>query len=173
MKKIKLIPLIGIEIENIGIIQFGQNIYDIKMKLGDPDSQDGTELYYTRLNFRIDLNEKEIFEFVEFQGPYLENMEVSVYNINPFAINADELLEILALENNGEIDDSEAPYCYSFMNISIGIWREFTEKDILDTIEKMKVTGNYEESREWLNKDLEKSKHFWSIGLGMKDYYKL
>lgn len=171
MKKIKLIPLIGIDIENIGIIQFGQNIYDIKSKLGEPDSQDDLELYYDLLKFRIDLNEKKVFEFVEFQGPNLENIEISVYNVNPFAINADELLKILTVENNGEIDDSEAPYCYSFMNISIGIWREFVEKDIWNTMDEMKASGDYEESKEWLYKDLEKSKHFWSIGLGVEKYY--
>lgn len=171
MKKIKLIPLIGIDIENIGIIQFGVDIHDIKSKLGEPDSQNDTELYYDKFKFRIDLNEKKAFEFIEIQGPTPENIEINIFNINPFTINANEFLEILTIENNGTIDDSEAPYCYCFMNISIGLWREFTENDILNTIEEMKVLGDYEKSKEWLNQDLEKSKHFWSIGIGQKDYY--
>lgn len=171
MKKIKLIPLIGIDIENIGTIQFGQNICDIKSKLGEPDSQDGTEIYYDQLNFRIDLTNENTIEFIEFHGPILENTEISIYDINPFIINANELLKILTAKNNGKIDDLEAPYCYSFMNISVGIWREFVETDIQNSIKEMKFAGDYEKSKKWLNQDLEKSKHFWSIGIGVEKYY--
>lgn len=171
MKKIKLLPLIGVNIENIGIIQFGLDIHNIKLKLGEPNLQNDTELYYDE--FRIDLNENKEMEFIEFQGPTPKDIDISIYDVNPFTVCANKLLEILAIRNKGTIDDSEAPYCYCFMNISVGLWREFVEKDILDTIENMKNVGDYEKSKEWINLDLEKSKFFWSIGIGRKDYYKL
>ena len=47
---------------------------------------------------------------------------------DPFKIGTDNLVALLSAKNGGEIDDSEAEYCYGFVNISVGIWRDMTEK---------------------------------------------
>ena len=54
--------------------------------------------------------------------------------------------EKLLNEINGhdsERDDSDAGFCYSFLNISVGLWRENDE-----------------------------NKHWNTIGIGVKDYYR-
>ena len=56
-------------------------------------------------------------------------------------------IEVFPLEkikfDDNEVDDSEADFCYSFLNSSIGLWRENDEE-----------------------------KHWNILGIGMRDYYK-
>ena len=52
------------------------------------------------------------------------------------------MIEIMTGHDN-EVDDSEADFCYSFLNSSIGLWRENDEE-----------------------------KHWNTLGIGMRDYYK-
>jgi len=42
--------------------------------------------------------------------------------------------ELLTENNAGEIDDTDADHCYAFVNISVGIWREMSEKDVEDLL---------------------------------------
>ena len=35
----------------------------------------------------------------------------------------------------------------------------------------MKADNEYEENKDWLNEDLNKAKNFWTIGIGVKNYY--
>ena len=37
---------------------------------------------------------------------------------------------------------------------------------------EMKENDEYEENKNWILEDLEKSKNFWTIGIGIKNYYK-
>ena len=89
----------------------------------------------------------------------------------PFKIGAKKLTEILAEKNNGKIDDSEADYSFTFLNISVGVWRQLTEKNVEESIAEMKADNEYEENKDWLNDDLEKAKNFWTIGIGLENYY--
>ncbi|ODA41836.1 hypothetical protein DSBG_1328 [Desulfosporosinus sp. BG] len=73
--------------------------------------------------------------------------------------------------NNGSIDDHEAVYGYSFLNISVGIWRDMTSKNIEEMIYEVKEAGNYDLWKEELEMDLERTKYFRTIGIGMKGYY--
>lgn len=66
---------------------------------------------------------------------------ISIYGISVFETDADELIEIIT-EHDREVDDSEAGFCYSFLNVSIGLWRENDEE-----------------------------KHWDTLGIGVKDYY--
>ena len=49
---------------------------------------------------------------------------------------------------------------------------EVSEETIRQSIKEAKENGTYEDEKIWLLDDLEKSKHFWTIGIGLKDYYK-
>ena len=173
MTKIEILPLDGIKIENIGKLSLGQSKADIEKLLGKPsDTSNLKQLFFDEYEVRIDIDKKGNAEFIEFiYGPFPEKTELSIYGVNPFQIGASKLVEILTEKNNGKIDDSEAEYCYTFQNISVGVWRQLTEKTVEESIAEMKADNEYEENKDWLNEDLEKAKNFWTIGIGVKNYY--
>ncbi|EDM38513.1 hypothetical protein PBAL39_20610 [Pedobacter sp. BAL39] len=173
MIKIEILPLDGIEIDNIGKLSLGQSKSDIEKLLGSPsESSNLKQLFYDEYEFRIDLDSEGNSEFIEFlYGPFPEKTELSIYGHNPFQIGANKLIQILTEKNDGEIDDSEADYCYAFLNISVGIWRQLTEKTVEESIAEMKADNEYKGNQDWLNEDLNKAKNFWTIGIGVKNYY--
>jgi len=130
--KLKIIPLIGIEI-NDSKITFGSNINEIIKILGEPDYKNERQLYYDTLEFRMDFDNDKNLKFVELQGPETEKINPEIYGINPFEIEANELITILE-EKDSDIDVSEKPYCYCFREISIGVWRDTTPENILKSI---------------------------------------
>lgn len=169
MKKITLTPLQGIEIEGIGSISFGQTKAEVEKLLPNPEIVEGTQLHYDELELRIDLNQQGKVEFFELFGPDCEFIEPSIYGVNPFTTTAKELNKVLESKNSGKIDDTEAPYMYAYLGSSIGVWRDLTEKDAKEEIEQAKKEGEYED---WMEEELERSKYYWTIGIGEKDYYK-
>lgn len=173
MIKIEILPLDGIEIENIGKLSLGLSKTDIEKLLGKPsDNSNLKQLFFAEYELRIDLDKQGNAEFIEFiYGPFPENTELSIYSVDPFKIGANKLIDILTEKNNGKVDDSEAEYCYTFQNISVGVWRQLTEKTVEESIAEMKAENEYEENKDWLNEDLEKAKNFWTIGIGIKNYY--
>ena len=62
--KLKIIPLIGIEI-NDSKITFGSNINEIIKILGEPDYKNERQLYYDTLEFRMDFDNDKNLKFVE------------------------------------------------------------------------------------------------------------
>ena len=173
MTKIEILPLDGIVIENIGKLSLGQSKKKKEKLFGKPsESSNLKQLFFDEYEVRIDLDKKGNAEFIEFiYGPFPEKTELSIYGVNPFQIGATKLVEILAEKNNGKIDDSEAEYCYTFQNISVGVWRQLTEQNVEESIAEMKADNEYEENKDWLNEDLNKAKNFWTIGIGVKNYY--
>ena len=173
MTKIEILPLDGIVIENIGKLSLGQSKSNIEKLFGKPsESSNLKQLFFDEFEVRIDLDKKGNAEFIEFiYGPFPEKTELSIYGVNPFQIGATKLVEILTEKNNGKIDDSEAEYCYTFQNISVGVWRQLTEQNVEESIAEMKADNEYEENKDWLNEDLNKAKNFWTIGIGVKNYY--
>ncbi len=172
MKKIEFIPLVGIDIKNIGALPLGAGQTEVQALLGEPsDALDG-QYYYDELELRLDFNDRGQLEFIEsINGPYPEKTEINIYGVNPFQLEAEELLHILSEKNSGPVDDSEAGYCYTFLNSSVGVWRQMTEEDIQEDMEAIKAEGEYEDNVDMLLEDLEKSKFFWTIGIGVKGYY--
>ncbi len=169
MIKITLKPLEGIEIEGKGSVLFGQTKAEVEKLLPNPEIVEETQLHYDELELRIDLNAQNKVEFIEFFGPDCEFIEPSIYGVNPFTTPAKQLCKLLEGKNSGKIDDTEAPYSYAYLGNSVGVWRDLTEADAKEEIEQAKKDGEYED---WMEEELEKSKFFWTIGIGEKDYYK-
>ena len=78
--KLKIIPLIGIEI-NDSKITFGSNINEIIKILGEPDYKNERQLYYDTLEFRMDFDNDKNLKFVELQGPETEKINPEIYGI--------------------------------------------------------------------------------------------
>jgi hypothetical protein len=173
MIKIEVYPLKGIKIENVGEINLGQTKSEVERLLGKSfKTFDDKRLYYHNYEFRIDIDEFLNVEFIEFlSGPFPEKIKLSLYNIDPFQIGADNLFALLAEKNNGEIDKTEADYCYCFINISVGIWRQITQKSVEESIAEMILSGEYQENKDSLAEELEKSKNYWTVGIGVPNYY--
>lgn len=174
MKKIILHPLNGIEFENKEILELGTSKTELIHRLGKASNEIDKQLFYDDLELRIDLDEYGKIEFIEFiYGPFPEKTEIELYGINPFKTDSYNLIEILTENNNGEIDNTEEPYCFSFFESSIGIFRDSCEVDINEMITEMKENGEYSENEKWVLDDKEKARYFWTVGLGKKDYYRL
>ncbi|HVI47547.1 MAG TPA: hypothetical protein VM802_21940 [Chitinophaga sp.] len=170
--KIELMPLVGAKIEGAGEINFKQTIQEVKSILGESTKDEGRKLFYDQFEFRIDFDKKGKLEFIEMiYGPNCERAEVVIYDIDPFKLPAQELVDLLTVRGGNEVDDSEAPYSYAFPQISVGIWRDLTEETMLASIEELRKTGEYEQAKDNYDEDLEKSKFFGTIGIGVKKYY--
>lgn len=169
MKKVRLVPLQGVEIEKIGKIKFGDSKESILSVVGDVvEEQEDNSVLVDNLEMRFDFDENDKLIFIEIFGPFCQYIEPEMYGVKPFAQSSEQLLRILTEQNNGKLDDTEAPYCYAFPNISVGVWKEVTENDMIDEIKAARESGEYEQ---WMDDDLKRAKHFWTIGIGEKGYY--
>lgn len=173
MQKIEIKPLQGIEILNLGQINLRQEKGEIEKILGTPlKNANNNQSFYDDYELRIDYDELNKAEFIEFLfGPFPKKTELKIYGHDPFKIKAEELIKILTRKNDGPVDSQEAEYGYSFLNISVGIWREAIPTDIEELVAEMKQKGKYEKNKNWIEEELEKSRHFWTIGIGKKNYY--
>lgn len=172
MLHITLKPLEGITITGIGEVLFRQSLPEVISLLGQPSAHsDATQSFYDTYELRIDFDDQGV-SFIEFiYGPHPEKTLLSLYGINPFAIGADNLIELLSSKNNGPIDDSEAAYYYAFLNISVGVWREATPHDIQSSIDEAKLDGTVIDQIHQWEEELVAVKNFWTIGIGRKGYY--
>jgi len=173
MTIITIIPLQGIDIAGVGRIDLGQSIFELKKYLGLPgEHSDNRRLVYPDYECTISFDQSKTVEFIEFiSGPFPQRIQLSLYGIDPFQVGADNLVALLSERNAGPVDDSGAGYCYSFLNISVGIWRQGTEEDLQEWVEEKKENGEYEIDRTWIEEEVAKSKNFWTIGIGKPGYY--
>lgn len=173
MQTITLLPLEGIEIEGIGLLKLGTSKEAVHKFLGLPSEHDDHSWFYKKHEFRLDFDEEGNIEFIEFVfGPNPERTVLSVYEQNPFELDAADLVALLTKCNRGSaIDDSDAPYCYTFSHLAMGIWRQFTDADVQQSMDETPAEDRDSDEDEWLARDLEMGKHLRTIGLGVAGYY--
>ncbi len=165
MKKFVLEPHVG-----IGLIQLLDTKAKVHEVLGKTDAT-GTETdYYYNNALQISYNKSATVEFIEFCVN--EEVEIEIFGINPFKVLADDLIALLKEKNGPVFNKREAPFSYAFKSISVGVFRESSENEILESIDECKKDGSYETNKEWLLEDLEKFKYFQTIGIGVKGYYR-
>ena len=152
--------------DSIDVI-LGDDLESITNIIGKPDYQEESQLYYDRYEFRLDFDLNKKLEFIELQGPYTNRVIPLIYGVNPFELEAAELVTLLKEKNGSNIDDAEAPYCYSFRNISIGVWRQ----NIPEDISQSEIRDATDEERKIWIMEQKKAKHFWTIGVGNIGYY--
>ena len=68
-------------------------------------------------------------------------------------------------------DKHENGHSYQFMNLSIGIYREMTPRDVEEMIAEMKAHGIPTEQNPDLEADKEKALHLATVGAGVFGYY--
>jgi hypothetical protein len=172
MQKIILHPLKGIQLEKGISITFGMDEDEVINAIGSPSDKYENKLFFDHLELRIDLDDANKVEFIEFiYGPYPEHTEIEVYGINPFSTPANELVSLLSGQNDGFVDDSEKPFCYCFHAISVGVFRDACEERVQEYINEVKQNGEYEGREGEMQEEMEKSRYFWTIGIGKAGYY--
>jgi hypothetical protein len=165
MKKFIVEPLKG-----IGVINLGDVKSDVHSALGKTDTTGNDPDYYFENCLQVHYDKDNKVEFIEFctGGP----IEIEVFGANPFQLLANDLVNLLKEKNGPVFNKREAPFSYAFKTLSIGIFRESSEEDILESIEECKKEGTYKENEDWLLEDLEKFKYFQTLGIGVKGYYR-
>lgn len=123
------------------------------------------ELGYDVASITFEIKDHKLC-FLSFYQPDTEKDTIEIYGKEVFATNVKELHALLE-EKNGEPSE----YGNTFLNISTGYYQQFTQEAVEAEIEEMKESGEYEENKEWLLEDLEKSKYCMTFGIGKKGYY--
>ena len=136
--RVEVFPLEKITIDNKEIM-LGMNIDEVQKLIGISDrgfsNCDGESCrhYYFDSELGLDFDESGLLEFIEFLGGIDGNLRPYLYGVSAFETSADELLKMI-MEQDDEVDDSEADYCYCFLNTGIGFWRQDNQNKHWDTI---------------------------------------
>lgn len=166
--QVELYPLDKAVIGDI-TIYLGMDKTSVFNIIGKGESFDDKRYYYFNSELAIDFDAESKVEFIEFLGGIDGELQPMIYGVSAFEENADDLAEILKKYNNGEIDDSENGYSYGFLEISVGIYREFLPEEVIEDAENDNKSLDDEDVKE----DLRKASHWATIGIGVKDYYVL
>lgn len=132
----------------------------------------GNRYYYYNCEMAIDYDADMKVKFIEFLGGIDGFLRPVIYGVSAFEVFSDSLTSLLTQKNDGEIDDSERGYCYSFLNISVGIYRETTPSAVDEMKKEMEADGIPIENNKDIEIEIRKAKHWSTIGIGVVDYYK-
>ena len=173
MIEIEIRPLKGIEIQGVGSVYFGQTRAEVEAVLKIPPIDIYCSAFCDSYELRIDFNRANAtVEFIEFiYGPYSKKTKLKLYGINPFEVEANKLVDFLREKNNGEVTTIDKGYHYFFKHIGISVWRETTEQEALEMVERLKEKGEGKENEDWVKEDIEKSKYFWTVAVCLPNYY--
>ena len=164
-----LIPLTGLE-WNGQTIRFGDSREAVEQILGEAEVVRGSHYYFNK-ELRFDFDDNGGLKFIECLGGMDGGLQPELCGVPAFQTDAEELLELLKGENDGDIDDSEAEYEYRLLNISVGLYREITPADMdgmLLEMSNMDLT-NMGDIR--IEEETRRAHHWDTIGIGAKDYY--
>ena len=168
--KIEIYPLEKILVDGIAV-SFGMEQSAVEAVIGEGQLI-GKRYYYYDSEMAIDYDDSKRVEFIEFLGGIDGSLRPEIYGVSVFDAHADEVTNLLAHKNNGEVVDTEQGYSYAFPNISVGIYREMRPSDVAEMIEEMKADGIATENNEDLANDMRRAMHWATIGIGVAGYYR-
>ena len=131
----------------------------------------GKRHYYYNNDVAIDYSDNKTVEFIEFLGGIDGSVHPVIYGVSAFDTPADDLANLLRQRNDGEINDSEQGYSFTFLNISVGVYRELRPSDVTEMIEEMKADGISAEDNEDVAQEMRRANHWAAIGVGVAGYY--
>jgi radical SAM superfamily enzyme YgiQ (UPF0313 family) len=168
MFKIKLIPQVGMIIDSIGQINFGDSREQVLKLLGEPSFVSSEKrLEFKSYGFFIDFKTSDnTLEAVEFWNDLKDNVaEVFIYDTEILQNDATPIKTMLQERNNNEPHKDGW-----FLNIDV-IFSGGGQETMLNYIEELKQGGLFEgNGKEQALIDLEKAKYFSSFGLGYNGY---
>lgn len=164
---IQIYPLNKVVFDDVSIC-FGMEKSVVELALG-AGTVIGNRYYYFNSEMAIDYQENKV-DFIEFLGGIDGKLKPIVYGVSAFDVNAAELVDVLKINNNGEICDDENGHSYQFANISIGVYREALLDEITEMIEEAKNDGNPLSDDE-IADERKRANHWATIGCGTVGYY--
>jgi hypothetical protein len=167
--KIIIIPNDGIEIISIG----DERTFVNKRVKGFETYENSKIDYYTNYGFHVHYDDKNLVEAIEIMFDMQGVFEL--YDKNPHTTEISEMVEILKAKNNGETNPIQEPEDYMFLELSLGIFRNSTPEKYQLFIEQYKKEEpeNFKNGTpEWMLEYLEKTKHFQTLLIGNKDYFR-
>lgn len=166
----KLIPLTGMEWKG-QMIRFGQSREQVNQILGAPDSIWDNLGYYCGTELRVEFDANDRVKFIECLAGIDGGIQPEIYGVSAFETDAEELLEVLKRENNGPVDDSENGYSYTFLNTSVGVYREVTPEAVEEMVRELMNVELTALGHIDLESENRRAHHWETIGIGEKDYY--
>ncbi len=169
MEKFVLNPLKGAH-----NITFGMSQKEVRELYKNAGLEAGENCdYFYESELCVSYNHQNEVEYIEFNGPFTELVEVEILGLNFFDLKAEEFIQKMAAEKQQHFfeKDAEIPYSYIFPELELSVWREFTPEDVDFAIEEAKEMETYLEEKKELEEDLETSQYFFTIGIGHKGYY--
>lgn len=131
----------------------------------------GKRYYYYNSEMVIDYNENKMVEFIEFFGGFDGKIQPKIYGEYVFKTKADDLYNILCKKNNGDIIDNENGYAYSFLNISVGIYRSTIPESVQEMIAEAEEDGESMGTEE-IEYEMRRADYWAAIGIGIEGYYR-
>ena len=179
MTSIVLVPLKGAIVGGEVEINLGESKDSIEKALCDALNcyptgyYDTTECIYSDLELKFCFCSEGKLEYIEcVAGPFPEKTKPYIYGKEVFTLPAEDLIELLAMHNSDKRNDSLwLEHVYVFDEISVGIFREMTEIEARQSISDNISLANYELNKDDYERDLLKSKYFWTIGIGIEKYH--
>jgi hypothetical protein len=167
MYQITLLPQVGVQIEGLPHVNFGDTKETVIKVLGEFTEVRESRVEYSQYGFFADFKDDDTFEALEFWN-YMDGFvsEVYIYDKEVLQNPAAETLAIIK-EKNGNIDSIDG----WFYNVDV-IYSGGKPGDFQKIIEQYKQEGTYEESKAYLEEDYKKSHYFSSFGIGYKGYCK-
>lgn len=166
---IEIYPLEKVVIDDVSVC-LGMEQSEVETAIGKGQLV-GERYYYYNGDMAIDYTDDKKVDFIEFLGGICGSLRPKIYGVSAFDTKADELAELLMQKNDGEVNDPEQGYSFSFVNISVGVYREIRPADVLEMIEEMKADGIPTEDNNDVAEEMRKSNHWSTIGFGVVGYY--
>ena len=164
---IQIYPLDKVVFDNVSIC-LGMEKKAVELALGVGKAI-GNRYYYFNSEMAIDYQENKV-NFIEFLGGVDGKLKPTIYGVSAFDVEADELVDVLKTNNNGELCDDENGYSYQFSNISIGLYREAIPNEIAEIVEEAKSFGNPMSDDE-IQYEMKRANYWATIGIGVTGYY--
>ncbi len=113
-----LTPGVGIEVEDLGKVDFGMTLDQVEEILGRPNLEDMLYLHYDHLGIRMEHENGIIKRF--FFG---KSGNISLYNVDPLKLKEQTLTDLLKTKNSNQAKVNKQGNTYYFTHIGISLWK--------------------------------------------------
>lgn len=170
VRDVEIIPLSGIKLDG-KMIALADSKDIVDSVLGKPCGTWKNSWFYFNNELRFDFDQNGNIEFIEFLAGIDGSIQPGIYGVSAFQMAADDLFNVLAQYNSGDILDNENGYSYGFINISVGVFRDRIPDDVQDMIEEAEEDGEAMEPDD-IEYERKKANHWATIGIGIENYYR-
>lgn len=167
---LELLPLEGLRLGDT-LLPLAASKEQAEALLGPTESANNRAWYYAENELRLDFDQSDRLEFIEFLGGLEGRLQPTIYGLPAFQTGAGELIEELTRRNDGPVDDREQGYSYAFLNISVGVYRSILPKDVQEMIAEMEADGIPTLNNPDVERDRRRAEHWETIGIGLSGYY--